>query len=89
MQLNARISLYHSTGFVTVEVFFWAHEGLVTLTDEQVSTVSVLRVVAVHHVPVVADHHSLLEERLVGTCVCKASPLGVTHVVQLPTVHLK
>jgi hypothetical protein len=53
-----------------------------------VSAIVLLRVVAVHHVPVVTNHHTLLEEGLVRTSVCVAPSLQVTHVVQLPTASL-
>jgi hypothetical protein len=73
---------------VVVEMLFRAHEGFVMLANQQIGAVVVLRVVTVHHVPVVADHHTLLEQRLFGTGMCETSALWVTHMVQLPTVQV-
>jgi hypothetical protein len=66
-----------------VEVLLRAHEGLISLSDELVSGVVLLRGVAVHHIPMIANHHALLEEGLVGAGVSIAASFQVTHVVHL------
>ena len=68
-------------------MLFRADEWFVSLADQLVGAVVQLRAVAVHHVPVVAHHHALLEERLVGTSECKPATLQVAHVVELATVQ--
>jgi hypothetical protein len=69
-------------------MLFRAHEGLVMLADKQIGAVVMLGIVTVHHVPVVTHHHALLEQGLFGTSMCEAAALSVTHVVQLPTIHI-
>ena len=55
------------TWFAVLQMFFRADEGFVALADQLVGAVVQLRAVAVDHVPMVADHHALLEEGRVGT----------------------
>jgi len=84
---TSRAVCEHGTWFAVLQMFFRADEGFVSLADQLVGAVVQLRAVAVDHVPVVTDHHTLLEERLVGTSVCEPASLQVTHVVQLATVQ--
>ncbi|KAJ8952667.1 hypothetical protein NQ318_020982, partial [Aromia moschata] len=57
-------------------------EGLLR-TDQQVSVVVVLRPTTVHHVPVIANQHPLLEERRVWTRVTELPSEPVAHMIQL------
>jgi len=85
--LTSREVKEHGTWCAVLQMFFRADEGFVALADQLVGAVVELRAVAVDHVPVVADHHSLLEEGRVGTSVCEPTTLQVAHVVQLATVQ--
>ena len=85
--LTSRAVRQHSTWFAVLQMFFRADEGFVTLADQLVGAVVQFRAVAVDHVPVVANHHALLEEGRVGTSVCEPATLQVAHVIQLATVQ--
>ena len=85
--LTLRAVRQHCTWLAVLQVFFRADEGFVTLADQLVGAVVELGAVAVDHVPVVADHHALLEEGRVGTSVCEPATLQVAHVIQLETVQ--
>lgn len=52
-------------------------------TYKQIRVVVALRARTVHHVPVVADEHALLEQRRVRTRVAKLPSETVAHVINL------
>ena len=85
--LTSRAVRECGTWLPVLQMFLRADEGFVALADQLVGAVVELRTVAVDHVPVVADHHALLEEGRVGTRVCEPATFQVAHVVQLATVQ--
>ena len=85
--LASRAVRQHFTWCAVPLVLLRADERFVPLADQPVGAVVALRAIAADHVPMVADHHALLEQGSVRTSVCEATTLQVAHVVQLATVQ--
>lgn len=53
------------------------------LTNQQIRIIVALRFGAVNHIPMIADQHSLLEQRRVRTRIAELSAKSVTHMIDL------
>jgi hypothetical protein len=70
------------------DFFSRANEGLVFVADSLVGCIVELRSFTVHHEPVVANHHALLEERLLRAPIAELLAASGAHMINLRTNKL-
>jgi hypothetical protein len=75
------ISLFNTK--ISDNFFSRADEGLVFVADSLVGCVVELRSFAIDHEPVVANHHALLEERLLRAPIAELLASSGAHVIHL------